>query len=365
MKFLLKFLLLEVFIALASWPSHYLAVMASLQSEEAPGGSNLMESVKPDSPLRFSIITPSFRNSDWLKLCIASVADQGMPVEHIIQDAGSDDGTLDWLPKDPRVKAFVERDDGMYDAVNRGLRRAQGGILAYLNCDEQYLPGALAAVAGFFRQNPRVDVLFADFVVVDGGGNYLFHRKVQRPLKYHTWVSHLPAFTCATFFRRSLIAEHQLFFDPNLRVVGDAEWMVRLLRRGTSMAVLRRFTSTFAMTGANLSAKPNARWEARELFNSAPLWTRKLKGLLVLHHRLRRLAAGFIFRNPSRMRSIPGRMLRPNGWFTKSHSQRSNGNPMLMPAIFDERRRQTRTLRPPKSWHLDRRQGVPAAPSVL
>ena len=83
-----------------------------------------------------------------MKLCIASVADQGVELEHIVQDAESDDGTLDWLPQDRRVKAFVEKDQGMYDAVNRGLRRASGDILAYLNCDEQYLPGALAMVAG-------------------------------------------------------------------------------------------------------------------------------------------------------------------------------------------------------------------------
>src|SRR5437588_12782934 len=96
--------------------------------------------------VRFSIITPSYRSSRWLKLCVASVADQGVELEHIVQDAGSDDGTLDWLPQDKRVKAFVENDQGMYDAVNRGLCRSTGDLLAYLNCDEQYLPGALAAV---------------------------------------------------------------------------------------------------------------------------------------------------------------------------------------------------------------------------
>ena len=116
-----------------------------------------------DGPrLKFSIITPSFRNSDWLKLCIASVADQqDVELEHIVQDSCSDDGTQDWLPHDPRVKAFIEKDGGMYDAVNRGYRRATGDILAYLNCDEQYLPGALAAVREFFEANPEVEVALA------------------------------------------------------------------------------------------------------------------------------------------------------------------------------------------------------------
>src|SRR4249920_605055 len=75
---------------------------------------NNFEKISFPRPLRadmtFSIITPSYRQSDWLKLCIASVADQEVAAEHIIQDAGSDDGTQTWLPHDQRVKAFIEKD---------------------------------------------------------------------------------------------------------------------------------------------------------------------------------------------------------------------------------------------------------------
>lgn len=247
--------------------------------------------------MRFSIITPSYRNSEWLQLCVASVADQGVEREHIVQDAGSDDGTLDWLRADPRVRLHVERDRGMYDAINRGLRRAGGEVLAYLNCDEQYLPGALPAVGDFFASHPDVEVLFADFVVVDEAGEYLFHRKVQVPLKHHLWVAHLPAFSCATFFRRTLIHEKEMFFDPALRMVGDGEWMLRLLQRGIRMAVLRRFTSVFTLRRQNLGETLEARREARMLNASAPRWARMLKPLLILHHRLRRWVGG-LYRQP-------------------------------------------------------------------
>jgi glycosyltransferase involved in cell wall biosynthesis len=248
--------------------------------------------------VRISIVTPSYRRSAWLKLCLASVADQPGEIEHIVQDAGSDDGTLDWLPGDPRVKTFVEKDLGMYDGINRGLRRAGGDILAYLNCDEQYLPGALLAVTDFFAEHPAIDVLFGDVVMVDSGGNYLYHRKMQTPLKYHTWTCHLSTLSCAMFFRRRVAFDYGGLFNPSLRDVGDGEWIVRLLRRGAPMAVLGQFTSAFTCTGTNMSKGENARREARELRHSAPLWARGLKPLFVLQHRLRRLAGGMYSQQP-------------------------------------------------------------------
>jgi len=248
--------------------------------------------------VRISIVTPSYRRSDWLKLCIASVADQAGEVEHIVQDAGSDDGTLAWLPGDKRVKAFVEKDQGMYDGINRGLRRAGGEILAYLNCDEQYLPGALGAVSSYFEQHPHVDVLFGDVVMVGPEGQYLYHRKMQTPLKYHTWTCHLSTLSCAMFFRRRVVFEWGELFDPRLRDVGDGEWMVRLLRRGARMAALGQFTSTFTHTGVNMSKGENARRENRELCQSAPAWARWIRPLFIAQHRLRRLLGGMYCRQP-------------------------------------------------------------------
>jgi glycosyltransferase involved in cell wall biosynthesis len=256
-------------------------------------------SAPPHHPrVRISIVTPSYRPSVWLKLCIASVADQQAGVEHIIQDAGSDDGTLDWLPWDTRVKAFVEKDQGMYDGINRGLRRAGGDILAYLNCDEQYLPGALSTVLGFFEKHPTVDVVFGDVVMVDTEGRYVYHRKMQTPLKYHTWTCHLSTLSCAMFFRRRVVFDYGLLFDPRLRDVGDGEWMVRLLQRPARMAALGQFTSAFTRTGVNMSAGPNARRENRELYQTAPAWARRLKPLFVLQHRLRRLLGGMYSQQP-------------------------------------------------------------------
>lgn len=242
-----------------------------------------------------SVVTPSYRNSQWLRLCVASVGDQGVPLEHIVQDAGSDDGTLDWLLTDSRIKAFVEEDEGMYDAVNRGWRRASGEILAYLNCDEQYLEGALAKVCTFFQDHPDVDMAFGDVVVVNAAGEYLCHRKVQAPALAHTWVCHLSTLSCATFFRRRILESGRFWFDPSYRCGGDGEWMVRLLRAGVRMAPMRQFTSVFAVTGTNLSRTPRAQEEWRRLRATAPGWMRVLAPLWIAAHRMRRLVDGSYF----------------------------------------------------------------------
>ena len=248
--------------------------------------------------MRFSIITPSFRGSEWLKLCVASVADQDVELEHIVQDSESDDGTLEWLPRDKRVKAFIEKDKGMYDAINRGIRRSTGDILAYLNCDEQYLPGALANVKEFFQKNPEVDVLFGDVVVVNAKSEYLFHRKVLTPLETSTRIHALATLSCATFFRRRVITKYRAYFNPGLKDVGDAQWILDLLCQNVPMAVLRRFTSAFAASGENMSTGPNAQRERKALRESAPDWMRRLRWLAVLHHRVRNLSAGIYFQRP-------------------------------------------------------------------
>ena len=246
----------------------------------------------------FSIITPSFRTRKWLPLCVASVADQqGVSVEHIVQDAGSDDGAVEWLQAHPDVRSFVERDNGMYDAINRGLRRAQGEILAHLNADEQYLPGALAAVHDCFRSDPRLDVLYADTVVVDGAGQFICCRKSMRPSRALMYVQN-PTITSSIFFHRRVIERHHLFFDPDWRVLGDAVWMRASVRLGLRTAVLRRYTSAFADTGDNLDLSPAARSESLRLRRTQPDWARMFEVPLRTWGRLRRLVHGTYHQRP-------------------------------------------------------------------
>ena len=248
--------------------------------------------------MKFSIVTPSFCNSRWLKLCIASVADQqGVEHEHIVQDSCSDDGTQDWLPQDRRVRAFIEKDTGMYDAINRGYRRAQGDILAYLNCDEQYLPGALKTVSVFFESHPEVEVVLAGTIVINADGGYICHRHSLVPLPQHIWFR-FSALTSSVFLRRRVVAERGLFFDTRWRAIADFHWFLTLSKNKVPMAVCDDFTSIFTDTGKNFGLSPESVREIEATATMMPKWVRLLKPAWVVHHRLRRLAAGHFSLKP-------------------------------------------------------------------
>jgi len=118
---------------------------------------------------------------------------------HCFKTAGSDDGTLDWLPM-TRASRPLSKKTPECTMPSIAACAAPGAKSSLPQLRRQYLPGALLAVEKFFLESPRVDVLFADFVVVDAEGDYGFIARFQTPRLHHTWVSHLPAFTCATFF---------------------------------------------------------------------------------------------------------------------------------------------------------------------
>lgn len=249
--------------------------------------------------MKFSIITPSFNMSSWLKLCIASVHDQdGVEIEHLIQDGGSTDGTQEWVGEDPRVDARCEKDGGMYEAINKGLRRASGDILAHLNCDEQYLPGALAAIADVFSKHPEVDVVFADVLIVDPRGELVCFQKIVRPTRWQSMVHFLPTYTCATFFRRQVVHRDNMYFREDLKTLSDTYWVLDLLEKKIPFRMHRLYTSVFTDTGANLNMQPNAQREGYDLMMQAPAWVRKVRSLIRLRHRLMKLFTGCYTHGP-------------------------------------------------------------------
>jgi glycosyltransferase involved in cell wall biosynthesis len=212
---------------------------------------------------QFSIVTPSFLQPQYLRLCSASVLDQGgVTVEHIIQEGGGVGGLDGWSPSDPRVHLCVEPDSGMYDAVNRGFSKARGLILGHLNADEQYLPGALSTVWQVFEDNPDLDVIFGDAVLLNSHWIPVSYRRVILPNKLHTKRVHLGTMTCSTFFRRRLL-DKNLYYPTEWKTVGDAVLVLKWLKSGVTMQTIRHPLAAFVFTGANLGNSATATEEGR------------------------------------------------------------------------------------------------------
>ena len=247
---------------------------------------------RPKPMNAISVVTPSFNQLPWLRLCAASVADQqGVEAEHIVQDAGTGAELREWAEKNPRVKLFEEKDSGMYDAINRGFRRASGEIFAWLNCDEQYLPGTLAKVAAWFAAHPGTDVLFGDAVLVDARGALLSYRRAILPSLLHVKLAHLNTLSCATFFRRSVIVRG-FFLDTQWKTIADGAWVAELLKARIPMAVIGEPLSAFAMLENNLGQGEIARDERRRFRESAGAARRCLRLPAVILHRARKFLHG-------------------------------------------------------------------------
>ncbi len=184
---------------------------------------------------------------EYLKRCIASVKDQGMgDSEHIIVDGASCDGTAEWLSVRPGLQSINGKDDGMYDALNKGFDRGRGEIFGFLNCDEQYLPGTLKFVTGYFADHPGIDVLFGDALLIRPDGSHLAYRKGIPPRRSYILASHLYLPSCAMFFRaKAFAAGHR--FDVRFRNVFFAHmaFVVTLLEYGLRVDTCQSISGRF------------------------------------------------------------------------------------------------------------------------
>ncbi len=131
-----------------------------------------------------SIVTPSFNQSAYLEQTIRSVLEQDYPnLEYIVIDGASADGSADIIKKySSRLAYWIsEKDSGQADAINKGMRHAQGDIVAWLNSDDYYLPGAIKSAVAAFESNPQAVMVYGNMLGVDPKGqttNQLRYRQL-------------------------------------------------------------------------------------------------------------------------------------------------------------------------------------------
>ena len=202
----------------------------------------------------FSIITPSYNMLNYLKRCSASVVDQNVSLEHIVVDAVSTDGTIEWLKRNGKIISIIEKDNGMYEAINKGIKKSRGKYIGYLNCDEQYLLGTLETAKEHFERYPGIDIVFGNKLNVYPDGRLNSYKKTIRLRKYYVLASNLYIPSCTVFFRNKIFKQGY-YFDTKYKSCGDAEFLVRLSQNGLKFLHINRFMSVFTISGHNLSQR--------------------------------------------------------------------------------------------------------------
>ncbi len=187
---------------------------------------------RPSQLMKISIITACYNREATIEKCVASLATQTHPdIEWIVVDGGSSDRTLEVLGRAARLPDVLisERDDGIYDALNKGLSKASGEVVGFLHSDDFYPnDDVLTSVAERFEDS-SVDAVY-------GNLEYVYAHQPQRVLR--SWKSEAYArdrFATGwmpphpTFYMRRRHYEELGCFDPSYEIAADYESMLRYL----------------------------------------------------------------------------------------------------------------------------------------
>lgn len=176
-----------------------------------------------------SIVTPSFNQAQFLEKTLLSVLEQDYPaIEYLVVDGGSTDGSVEIIQKyADRIDWWVsEKDNGQADGINKGLRRTSGEIVAWLNSDDFYQPGAIASAVKALRENPNTGFVYGDLQVVNPTG------ETTNVLTYGDWkLPGLMEFKIigqpAVFMRRDVLTQAG-FLDESYHFLLDHHLWLRM-----------------------------------------------------------------------------------------------------------------------------------------
>jgi glycosyltransferase involved in cell wall biosynthesis len=228
-----------------------------------------------------SIVTPSLDQAGTIAQTLQSVREQTYPsIEHIVVDGGSTDGTLDILREaGSAIRWSSEPDSGMYAAINKGLSRANGEILAYLNTDDSYFPWTVETAVAALEAHPDAGFVFGDLLVLwaDGSLQLDFHSPFRLAyLRRHAFLAQP-----TVFFRREVWRQAGPF-DESLQLLGDCEYWMRIAERFPG----RKVNEVLALQREHPAAKRYTHREllARELaeIRARYPWPGRLLGFLAL-----------------------------------------------------------------------------------
>lgn len=207
-----------------------------------------------------SVLTPSYGYGRFIPDAVESVLrQQSMAVEHVVQDGGSDDGTVETLKRyGDRIIWASEPDEGQSDALNRALARASGTWIAWLNADEFYLPDGLATLARH-AERAGADVVYGDCVFVEARG------RIERLLPQHRFSARiLREYGCyipsnTVLIRRSVLGDAP--WDPTVKRIMDWDLYLKLLKRGARFSHISYPAAAFRAHEERVTSKPPSDFE--------------------------------------------------------------------------------------------------------
>ena len=207
-----------------------------------------------------SIVTPSYNQAPFLEETIQSVLSQDyQPLEYIIVDGGSNDGCLEIIQRyADRLAWWVsEPDRGQTDAINKGFARARGEVLAWLNSDDTYLPGAVAEAVAAMQAHPEAGLVYGDANLIDEHGRVIgkFPARQTDYRRLRRGYVHIPQ--QAAFFRADLWKQVGPL-DPTFYFAMDYDLWVRLARVGP-LIYTPRLWANFRLHGAGKSVVSDER----------------------------------------------------------------------------------------------------------
>lgn len=234
---------------------------------------------------KFSIVTPSYNQANYIGETIESVLSQegDFEIEYFVMDGGSTDDSVEIIKGYADRVAIGEwpvrcwgvsmewvsqKDNGQSDAINQGLRRATGDILSYINSDDLYFPGAFARVARAFAESPKADFIYGDGDVIDEMGN-LQWEWLSRPYNHSVMTSYhflWNDFTNyimqqATFWRREVL-DAIGYFDESFHYAMDTEYWIRAGHKGLTLLHLPYKLGKFRLIqGTKSLSSPTIFWK--------------------------------------------------------------------------------------------------------
>jgi len=179
-----------------------------------------------------SIITPSFNQGRYLEETIQSVLGQDYPrIEYLIVDGGSTDGSLEIIRRYADWLGWwvSEPDRGQTEALNKGFARARGEVMAWLNSDDSYLPGAISEAVAYLQAHPEAGMVYGEANLVDQDGQVIgqFPTRQTDYRRLRRGYVHIPQ--QAAFFRADLWRQVGPL-DPSFYFAMDYDLWVRLAR---------------------------------------------------------------------------------------------------------------------------------------